>query len=102
MEVTSTIEGHAGRVVVNGDVDSETSPQLESAIAALLTGGVTELVVDVGAVSFLSSAGLSVLIGAQRDADVFRLERGNRIVDRLVSLTGLSILYGEEDARPAS
>ena len=65
----------------------------------LFSGGATSLVVDVEAVSFLGSSGLSVLIGAHRTAERFELRRGNRIVDRLISLTGLGLLYG--DSEPA-
>lgn len=98
MQVTTTRTGDEAVVIIAGDVDSETSPQLEAELTAVLRAGARSMIVDVEAVSFLGSTGLSVLIGAHRAADRFELRRGNRIVDRLIELTGLGRLYG--DAEP--
>jgi anti-sigma B factor antagonist len=98
MEVTCTREGSSARFAVVGDVDSETSPRLEAAIADAVKAGARHLVVDPSGISFLSSSGLTTLIGAHRNADSFQLERGNRIVDRLISLTGLTMLYGTNES----
>ena len=97
MQVTTTRKGDEAVVLIGGDVDAETSPQLEAELTALLSGGARSMIVDVEAVSFLGSSGLSVLIGAHRAADRFELRRGNRIVDRLIELTGLGLLYGDAD-----
>ena len=83
------------RVRVTGDIDSETAPRLESALSTALLDGASDLVLDLSEVSFLSSAGLGVLIGVHRDAQRLRVEPGNRIVDRVIELTGLGLLYGE-------
>ena len=98
MEVTSTRDGTTGRVVVAGDIDSETSPALGEAMNSLLQDGVKDLNLVVDDVTFMSSAGLSVLISAHRGASRFQLQPGNRIVDRLIALTGLSMLYGTEES----
>lgn len=98
MQVTTTRNGDEAVVIIGGDVDAETSPQLEAEINSVLGRGVRSMIVDVEAVSFLGSSGLSVLIGAHRAADHFELRRGNRIVDRLIELTGLGLLYGDADA----
>ena len=98
MQVTTTRNGDEAVVVVSGDVDAETSPKLEDELNTLLGGGVRSMIVDVEAESFLGSSGLSVLIGAHRAADRFELRRGNRIVDRLIELTGLGLLFGDADA----
>ena len=98
MQVTTTRNGDQAVVTVTGDVDADTSPRLEAEFSSLLAGGAHTMVVDVEGVSFLGSSGLSVLIGAHRSADGFTLRRGNRIVDRLIELTGLGLLYGEDAA----
>lgn len=95
MEVTTTRDGLEAVVTVAGDVDVETSPKLEAAFSELFSDGAQTVVVDVSDVSFLGSSGLSVLIGAQRAATRFELRRGNRIVDRLIEITGLALLYGD-------
>ena len=98
MDVITARSDTRARVSVHGEVDAETAPRLENEINLLLEAGVTEVVMDASAVSFLSSAGLSVLIGAHRSAPAFRLERGNRNVDRLVALTQLGVLYGDGES----
>ena len=97
MEITTTRTGDEAVVIIGGEVDSETSPRLEAELTALLSAGARSMIVDVEAVSFLGSTGLSVLIGAHRAAHRFELRRGNRIVDRLIELTGLGRLYGDAD-----
>ena len=93
------IDRHDGtaRVRVTGDVDSETAPRLEAELARVIVDGADDLVLDLSEVSFLSSAGLGVLIGLHRDAQRLRVEPGNRIVDRVIELTGLGLLYGEDE-----
>lgn len=103
MELTTTVDGRRTTVNVHGDIDSDTAPKLESELSRLVTAGCAELVLDPAGVSFLSSAGLSVLITTHRAAASFHLERGNRMVDRLITLTGLEKLYGDapEAAQPS-
>jgi anti-sigma B factor antagonist len=99
MEVTTTRNGSNAVLTLAGDIDVETAPKLDAAFAAVFEEGAQDIVVDVAAVSFLGSSGLSVLIGAQRTATSFHLQRGNRIVDRLVELTGLDLLYGDANSQ---
>ena len=96
MDVSTTRHSGTARITVTGDLDTETSPRLEQELHQLSVAGVDDVVIDLAGVSFLSSAGLSVLISAKRDLARFRIERGNRLVDRLVDLTGLEMLYGTE------
>ncbi len=95
MELTTTVDARRTTVSVHGDIDSDTAPKLKSELSRLVSAGCPELVLDPAGVSFLSSAGLSVLITTHRTAKSFRLERGNRMVDRLITLTGLEMLYGD-------
>lgn len=95
MKITTERLGTTALIRASGDIDSETAPQLDHVFTSLAKDGVNELSLNVEGVSFLSSAGLSVLISAHREFERFRLEPGNRIVDRLITLTGLAILYGD-------
>ena len=83
------------RLVVVGDVDSDTAPLLDQAVITVVESGAAVLTVDFSGVQYLGSAGLSSLLTAQRQVPGFRLLRGNRVVDRLIDLTGLALLYGE-------
>jgi anti-sigma B factor antagonist len=98
MQVTVSGDHHNTVVSVDGDVDAYSSPALALAIEKVAADGVDVLTLDLSGVAFLGSAGLSVLIGAQRSVKKFHLLRGNRIVDRLVTLTGLELLYGSDES----
>ena len=97
MEVATTRNGTNAVLALAGDIDVETAPKLDAAFAAVFEEGARNIAVDVSGVFFLGSAGLAVLIGAQRSAATFELQAGNRIVDRLIELTGLQLLYGHSD-----
>ena len=102
MEVTIKRQGASAVVTVTGDVDSETSPRLHAEITGALLDGGNDMNVDMAGVTFLNSAGLTVLIDAQRNAERFSVQPGNRVVDRLIALTGLSILYGSDQPTSAT
>jgi anti-sigma B factor antagonist len=96
MKVTCTIDGTSANIGVAGDLDSNTAPMLQSEFDRVLESGAQRILVDVSEVTFLSSSGLSVLIDAQQRAQQFGVNRGNRIVDRLLVLVGLTNLYGDD------
>jgi anti-sigma B factor antagonist len=98
-------------LAVAGEVDSLTSPDLRAALAAVLADPACRgLVLDLSGVSFLSSAGLSVLVTAREDAHAREVElwlagaSGNRAVRRPLELTGLFELFEHqtnEQGQPA-
>ena len=52
-------------VVVEGRLDTTTAPQLEAELKESLQG-ITTLVIDMSALQYISSAGLRVLLSAQK------------------------------------
>ena len=65
-------EGGRTVVAATGEVDVYTAPVRDEALSAAVSGGATRVVVDLAAVEFLDSTGLSVLVKALkrvRDAD---------------------------------
>jgi len=58
----------AGVITVKlaGNLDSETAPELERALAPVLSGEVTDLVFDLAGLKFLSSAGLRVFAATRQ------------------------------------
>lgn len=56
--------GRSVRVVIRGDIDNETAPQLGTAINGLIDGGATLLLLDASAITFLDSSGLRAIIRA--------------------------------------
>lgn len=58
-------EGSTMTVGLEGRLDTTTAPQLESELRASI-GGVSDLVIDLSKLDYVSSAGLRVLLAAQK------------------------------------
>lgn len=65
MTIEKKANGSKLILAVEGRLDTTTAPQLEGEIKASLAG-VTELVLDFAGLEYLSSAGLRVILGAQK------------------------------------
>lgn len=65
MDIKKTKSGTALTVAIEGRIDTTTAPQLETEIKAD-TDGITELYLDFSGVEYISSAGLRVLLSAQK------------------------------------
>ena len=93
-------------VSVSGEVDSNTAPQLRDELDAVLDRGVGEVVVDLGGVSFLDSAGLCVLAAIHRQTQGrgirLRVLASSRAVIRPMQITGLWDLLEAEQVEPAA
>ncbi|MEA2213081.1 MAG: anti-sigma factor antagonist [Solirubrobacteraceae bacterium] len=87
-------EGRAAVVVVRGELDLATSPELEDQLRRIWDTGSEQLVIDLRELEFMDSTGLSVIVKAhQRLTDEGRrltLVRGSQQVQRLLDLTGVS------------
>jgi anti-sigma B factor antagonist len=95
--------GPAVVVTAAGEIDSTTAPVLRQHLDTLLDDDVRELIIDLGQVSFLDSAGLCVLANAHRRAvrqDVrMRVLASSRAVVRPLQITGLwDLLQAEQKA----
>ncbi len=80
-------------VSVDGDVDMMTAGHLDTELVGLLRGGDRELVLDLRKVEFMDSAGLSVLVSANRRAGLlggsFRLAAPCATVARVLAVSCL-------------
>lgn len=65
MNINKTAEGGFLKIKVDGRLDTTTAPQLEEELKASLDG-VTELAMDFADLEYISSAGLRVLLSAQK------------------------------------
>ena len=65
MQITKTKEGNKLTLALAGRLDTTTAPQLEAEVKNELSG-VTELIFDFSQLEYLSSAGLRVLLAAQK------------------------------------
>lgn len=65
MTIEKKQEGNSLTISLEGRLDTLTSPELEAEFRQSLTG-ITELVVDMEKLAYISSAGLRVLLSAQK------------------------------------
>ena len=65
MSINKISEGSRLTIVIEGRLDTNSSPKLEAELRQSVSG-VTELVFDFSGVEYISSAGLRVLLAAQK------------------------------------
>ena len=65
MEIKKTLEGEKLTVAISGRLDTTTAPELEEALKESMDG-ISELVIDFTETEYISSAGLRVLLSAQK------------------------------------
>ncbi|MBK6433954.1 MAG: STAS domain-containing protein [Anaerolineae bacterium] len=95
MEITSSELKRCVLVNINGRIDGSSAPEMEQALKALMDSGHYRLVLDIGGVTFLSSAGIRVLVSTWKT--VRRFNRGDlRLanvpprISEVLDLTGLN------------
>jgi serine/threonine-protein kinase RsbW len=104
MNITTRARNDVTVVAFAGNLDSNTSPEAQQALDAVLAGGGKKIVVDFSALDYISSAGLRVLLGtAKRLSGVggaLRLFGLNETVREVLEISGFSTilaLYPSED-----
>ncbi len=105
MEISASIsrDGGVATVVVSGEVDTATGPTVDKAIQeALTTDGVDTVRVDLSAVRFLDSSGISLLLKGRRVADdravSYQVTDAHGTVLRVLQLSGVwDHLRGDAD-----
>ena len=65
MKITKNQNGNSLYLALEGRLDTNTAPELENTIKGAIEG-VEELTIDMADLDYLSSAGLRVLLGAQK------------------------------------
>ena len=66
MEITTKQFKNCDMVVVKGRVDSSTAPQLTEVLEGITGSGRYKIVLDMGGLEFMSSAGFRALLASQR------------------------------------
>ena len=85
MTITTTRKTSSLIVKLEGRLDTTTSPQLEAELSASLEG-VTNLTLDLEKLDYLSSAGLRVILAAQK-----RMNKQGQMVVRHVNETIMEV-----------
>lgn len=92
LNITTKPEGSKLTVALQGRLDTATAPQLEEQLKAQI-GNVTELVLDFEALEYISSAGLRVLLSAQKIMNrqgSMKIMHVNEVIREVFDVTGFS------------
>ena len=96
MEITTRIEQDVTVVVLVGHLDSNTSPEAQQALDAVLAGGGRKVVIDFRALDYISSAGLRVLLGTAKrlsqERGALRLFGLNETVREVFEISGFATI----------
>jgi anti-anti-sigma factor len=97
LDVTVTALNRVDLLEVKGRVDSSTAPQLGDALNAQIGQGTTNIVVDLSAVDYMSSAGLRELVAAlkkvKKSGGDLRLCAPSERVLEVLELAGLDSIF---------
>ena len=92
MEITKTLEDSTLTVSLSGRLDTNTAPELSETLDQSLEG-VKELVLDFENLDYISSAGLRVLLSAQkkmRKQGSMTLVKVSPVVNEIFDVTGFA------------
>ena len=92
LNINKTVENGSALFALEGRLDTVTAPELEAALKETLDG-VSELTLDFEELDYLSSAGLRVLLSAQKRMNrqgSMKLVHVNEVVMEIFELTGFS------------
>ena len=91
IEVSSFDGG--GEIVLAGDLDLATAPQLEATLATV-TGAVD---VDCRLLTFIDAAGIAVLLRASKRMTSIQLHEPSAMTRKLVTILGLAAVFFDDD-----
>ena len=92
MTITKTANQNALNIKLEGRLETTTAPELEAVIKNEL-GGINDLTFDFSALDYISSAGLRVLLTAQKlmnSQGTIKITGTNEIVREVFDITGFS------------
>ena len=93
MEIKKQLDGSKLTVALSGRLDTTTAPKFEEQLKSSLSG-VTDLTLDFSELDYISSAGLRVLLSAQKSLNAskgtMRVTGANEIVKEIFDVTGFS------------
>ena len=92
MTIEKTITAAAATLKIVGRLDTSTAPELEATIDGCVAG-INELVLDCGALEYVSSAGLRVILKAQKLMNAqggMKLTNVNETIMEVFDITGFA------------
>ena len=98
MTIHKQEENGALHIALEGRLDTTTAPELEASLRESLTG-VTELTLDMAALEYISSAGLRVLLSAQKIMNKqgeMKIINVGEVINEIFEVTGFSDILNIE------
>ena len=92
MTIEKTVSGAAATLKIVGRLDTTTAPELEATIDSC-AAGIKELVLDCSALEYVSSAGLRVILKAQKLMNAqgtMKLTHVNETIMEVFDITGFA------------
>ncbi|PJF40793.1 MAG: anti-sigma factor antagonist [Chloroflexi bacterium] len=97
IEVNVAQQGQVAVITVVGRVDSNTASEFDASLTGVIDKGTTQIVVDLSAVNYMSSAGLRVLVSAlqkvQRVSGDVRLVQPTERVQEIIEMSGMDTIF---------
>jgi anti-sigma B factor antagonist len=101
-KVRSEHEGGVFVIAVEGELDMNTAPQLESALEASLADGEAAVLIDLSSCEFIDSTGIALIVRSWQQADgegSFALCGVGNQVERVLQITGLESMIPSHPSR---
>jgi anti-sigma B factor antagonist len=98
-EIDAVASGPHAVVVIRGEIDAHTAPQLKDRLLGLVNDGIDRLVVDLRGVTFIESIGLGTLVAARKRLRPFDkslclvLDPDQTVLRRTFEITGLDKVF---------
>lgn len=92
LNITKSTENNALTIVLEGRLDTTTAPELETVLKEALPG-VVSLTIDMSKLEYISSAGLRVLLSAQKIMNKqgeMKIVGVNDVIMEIFEVTGFS------------
>lgn len=92
MNITKKLSGNELCISLEGRLDTTTAPELEKVLAGSLEE-VTKLTIDMGALDYLSSAGLRILLSTQKRMNKqgsMKITNVNETIMEIFEVTGFT------------
>lgn len=92
MTINKALEGSKLTILLEGRLDTTTSPSLEAELKGALDG-ITELVFDFEKLEYISSAGLRILLATQKVMNKqgsMVIKHVNEVIDEVFEVTGFA------------
>ena len=92
MKINKTLSDHTLTITPEGRLDTTTAPELDQELKSSLDG-ISELIFDFAALEYISSAGLRVLLSAQKimsKQGSMKILHVNEMVMEVFDVTGFS------------